>query len=247
LLSFDHGARKWFWDLNRIQAKGFTDNVADLMVGKLNRLAIKTQQALQEFACFGNSAAISTLSIVHGTSEERLASDLWEAERLEFIVRSEGIYQFAHDRVQEAAYSLIPARSRAEAHLRIGRLLTAHTLPHKREEAVFEIVSQLNRGAALITSRTERDEVAQLNLLAGKRAKTCTAYTSALKYLISGAALLGDNAWEHNHELAFALELNRAECEFLASMRTRPCSSPRRLLRPLVRTDAADMLKRRLK
>ena len=133
MLSFDHGARRWSWDLNRIQAKGYTDNVADLMVGKLNRLAIETQKALQEFACLGNSAAISTLSIVHGrvfdsqdgdgeTSEEALASDLWEAERLELIVRSEGFYRFAHDRVQEAAYSLIPEASRAKAHLRIGRL-----------------------------------------------------------------------------------------------------------------------------
>jgi PAS domain S-box-containing protein len=226
LLNFDHGAGKWSWDLNRIQAKGYTDNVADLMVAKINRLADKTQKALQEFACLGNSALISTLSIVHGrvihsqdgkgeTSEEVLVSDLWEAERLELIVRSEGFYRFTHDRVEEAAYSLIPKASRAKAHLRLGRLLTAHIPPQKREEAVFEIVSQFNRGAALITSRKEREKVAELNLLAGKRAKTATAYASALNYLISGAALLVDDGWEQNHRLAFALELNRAECEFL--------------------------------
>ncbi len=226
LLSFDHGVGRWSWDLDRIQAKGYTDNVADLMVGKLNRLAIATQRALQELACFGNNAPIPTLSVVHGrflnspngegeTSEEALASDLWEAERLELIVRSEGFYRFAHDRVQEAAYSLIPEASRAKVHLRLGRLLNAHTLPHKREEAVFEIVSQLNRGAALITSPKECEVAAELNLLAGKRAKTATAYASALSYLISGATLLANNGWEHNHRLAFALELNRAECEFL--------------------------------
>jgi PAS domain S-box-containing protein len=214
-LSFDHSAGRWSWDLSRIQAKGYTDNVAELMVGKLNRLAIETQKALQEFACLGNSTTISTLSIIHGTSEERLASDLWQAERLEFIIQSEGGYKFAHDRVQEAAYSLIPTASRPEEHLRLGRLLKAHTLPQEREKAVFEIVSQLNRGADLITSREERDELARLNLLAGKRAKTSTAYASALKYLISGAALLADDAWERDHELVFALELNRAECEFL--------------------------------
>jgi PAS domain S-box-containing protein len=215
LLSFDHRTGGWSWDLKRIQDVGYTDNVADLMVGKLNRLAAETQRALQEFACLGNSTAISTLSIVHGTSEEKLVSDLWQAERLEFIVRSEGFYKFAHDRVQEAAYSLIPASSRPEVHLRIGRLLKAHTPPHKREEAVFEIVSQLNRGAELIASCEEREELAELNLLAGKRAKSSTAYISALKYLISGAGLLADDVWERNHELALALELNRAECEFL--------------------------------
>ena len=123
LLTFDHGAGRWSWDLSRIHAKGYTDNVVDLMVGKLNRLPVETQKALQEFACLGNSAEIATLSIVHGTSEEEVHSDLWEALRLEFIVRLEGSYKFVHDRIQEAAYSLIPEELRAEAHLRIGRLL----------------------------------------------------------------------------------------------------------------------------
>ena len=160
-------------------------------------------------------AEITTLSIVLGTSEEEVHSDLWEAVRLEFIVRLESSYKFAHDRVQEAAYSLIPEESRAEAHLRIGRLLAAHTPPEKREESIFEIVNQFNRGAALITSRDEREQLAELNLIAGKRAKASTAYASALKYLIAGAALLADDCWERQHELAFALELHRAECEFL--------------------------------
>ena len=215
LVTFDHSDGRWFWDLSRIQAKGYTDNVVDLMVGKLNRLPIETQKALQEFACLGNSAEIATLCIVHGTSEEEVHSDLWEALRQEFIVRLEGSYKFVHDRVQEAAYSLIPEQVRAEAHLRIGRLLIARTPPERREEAVFEIVNQINRGAALITSQAERDQIAELNLIAGKRAKASTAYASALKYFIAGGALLGDDSWERRHELAFALELNRAECEFL--------------------------------
>jgi len=209
------GQGRWSWDLSRIQAKGYTDNVVDLMIGKLNRLPIETQKALKEFACLGNSAEITTLSIVHGSSEEELHSDLWEALRLEFIARLEGSYQFVHDRVQEAAYSLIPEKLRAAAHLRIGRLLMARTSLERREEAIFEIVNQLNRGAALITSQEERDQVAELNLIAGKRAKASTAYASALKYLAGGAALLSGDSWERRHELTFALELHRAECEFL--------------------------------
>ena len=215
LLTFDHGSGRWSWDLTRIHAKGYTDNVVDLMVGKLNRLPVGTQQTLKEFACLGNSAEITTLSIVHGTSEEEVQSDLWEALRLEFVVRLDGSYKFVHDRIQEAAYSLIPQELRAEAHLRTGRLLTARTPPERLEEAVFEIVNQLNRGALLISSRDEREQLAELNLTAGKRAKASTAYTSALKYLIVGTALLASDSWTRRHELTFALELYRAECEFL--------------------------------
>src|SRR6202043_1377832 len=112
---------------------------------------------------------------------------------------------------QEAAYSLIPEGLRAEAHLRVGRLLAAHTPP----EAIFEIVNQLNRGAALITSRDEREQLAAFNLLAGQRAKATTAYASALTYLSAGAALLPEDSWERRHGLTFALELHRGECEFL--------------------------------
>ncbi len=215
LLTFDHDAARWSWDLNRIHAKGYTDNVVDLMVGKLARLPVKTRAALQQLACLGNIAQITILSIVHGTSEEELHSDLWEAVRLDLIIRLEGVYRFVHDRVQEAAYSLIPADLRPEAHLRIGRLLATHTPPEKREEAIFEIVNQLNRGATLITEQGEREQLADLNLIAGQRAKASTAYASALTYLTAAAALLADDAWERQRELAFALELNRGECEFL--------------------------------
>jgi serine/threonine protein kinase len=215
LLRFDHDAARWRWKLDRLHAKGYTDNVADLMVGKLTRLPVGTQAALQQLACLGNVAEIRLLSIVLGKSDDDVRSDLWDAVRLELVERLEGSYKFIHDRVQEAAYSLIPERLRAEAHLRIGRLLVAHIPAERREEAIFEIVNQLNRGAPLITSRDERERLAELNLLAGQRAKASAAYASALTYLAAGAALLPEDAWERRHELSFALELQRAECEFL--------------------------------
>jgi hypothetical protein len=215
LLRFDHDATRWCWELDRLHAKGYTDNVVDLMVEKLTRLPLETQAALQQLACLGNVAEITMLSIVLGKSNEEVRSDLWDAVRLELVEHLEGSYKFIHDRVQEAAYSLIPERSRAEAHLRIGRLLAAHTPEEKREEAIFEIVNQFNRGAALITLRDEREQLAEFNLLAGRRAKATTAYASALTYLAAGAALLPNDSWERRQELSFALELHRAECEFL--------------------------------
>jgi PAS domain S-box-containing protein len=214
LLAFDHGDAQWSWDLNRIHAKGYTDNVVDLMVGKLTRLPVETQSALQHLACMGGSAEFVLLTMVYEDSNRDLHGDLWEAVRTGLVFRSERAYKFLHDRVQESAYSLIPADLRAAAHLRIGRLLVAQTPLDKREEAIFEIVNQLNRGAALITARDEREQLAELNLIAGKRAKASTAYASALAYLVAGAALLTEDP-ERRHELTFALELNRAECEFL--------------------------------
>jgi PAS domain S-box-containing protein len=215
LLTFDHSHGRWSWDLNRIQAKGYTDNVVELMVGKLNRLPARTQKTLKEFACLGNIAQTTMLSIVHGTSEEEVHSDLWEALRLEFIVRLDDSYKFVHDRIQEAAYSLIPEAVRAEAHLRVGRLLTACTTPERHEETIFEVVNQLNQGAVLMTARDEREQLAEFNLIAGKRAKASAAYVSAFKYLTAGAELLTDDCWERRYQLSFALELHRAECEFL--------------------------------
>ena len=217
LLKFDNGEARWSWDLNRIYAKGYTDNVADLMVGKLNRLPIETQNALQQLACLGNSAEFSTIQMVYQESSEGMHSQLWEAVKVGLIFRSEDSYKFLHDRVQEAAYSLIPQELRAEAHLRIGRLLTANTLPEKLEERIFEIVNQLNCGSQLITSAAERVRVAELNFIAGRRAKISTAYVSALKYFAAGRALLTQESWEHNYELIFCIECAMAECELLTA------------------------------
>jgi len=215
LLAFDHGTARWAWDVERIHAKGYTDNVVDLMVHKLGRLPAETQMALRKLACLGNVASTAMLSLVQGTSEEQVHQGLWEAVRQELIERLDGSYKFLHDRIHEAAYSLIPEEARPEEHLRIGRLLLLHTPEEKRDETIFEIVNQLNRGAALIASREEREQLAGLDLIAGKRAKASTAYAAALSYLAAGGELLADDRWQKCHELTFALELNRAECEFL--------------------------------
>jgi PAS domain S-box-containing protein len=215
MLTFDHGAARWSWDLGRIQAKGYTDNLADLMVGKLTRLTAETQKAVQQLACVGNAAAVATLSLLYGTTESEIHSLLVEAVRSDLLERRKESYHFIHDRVQEAAYLLVPESVRPEAHLRIGRLLAANTPPEQQEEAIYEIVNQLNRGAPLMTSAQEREQLAELNLIAGKRAKASTAYDSALNYLVVGAALLPENCWERRYALVFATEVARAECEFL--------------------------------
>ena len=217
LLAFDANAAAWISNLARIRAKRYTDNVVEFMVAKLKRLPDTTQQALQQLACLGNVAEIATLTLVRGVSEDGLHIALWEAARTGLILRLDSSYAFLHDRVQEAAYALIPENERAEAHLRIGRVLASRAPSEELEEKIFEIVNQLDRGAALIHSREERDRVAELNLIAGKRAKTSTAYASALNYLAAGRALLTEDSWQRQYELIFSIEYHWAECELLTA------------------------------
>jgi PAS domain S-box-containing protein len=253
LITFDYGEGRWFWDLNSIRAKGYTDNVADLLVRKLNRLPAETQEALQLLACLGSSAEPARLEMVSRQSKEQIRGQLWDAVRAGLIFRTEESYRFLHDRVQEAAYSLIPEEARAAAHLRIGRLLATHIAPEEREEAIFEIVNQLNRGVLLIKSQKERKKLAEFNLIAGQRAKASSAYASALTYLTAGAALLRENAWERRQDLAFALELHRADCELwtgalptadgrLGALAARACDTVQRAAIASRRVDLYTML-----
>ena len=133
-------------------------------------------------------------------------------------------YAFLHDRVQEAAYALIPEGERPAIHLRIGRLLADQTPSNKLKDSIFEVVSQFNRGAALIASGEERERVAELNLIAGERAKTSTAYASALSYVflppVERAADRMEGPGSTRYPPMFALEFHRAECEFLSSQLT---------------------------
>jgi predicted ATPase len=123
LLEFDAGKGTWRWNLDRIRAKGFTENVLELMVAKLQRLPLATQEELKRLACLGSSARTEILTMVHKGSEEEIPANLWEAAQAEFVFRLDSSYKFSHDRIREAAYALISEESRAEIHLRIGRRL----------------------------------------------------------------------------------------------------------------------------
>ncbi len=217
LLRFEPSAATWRWDIDRIHAKGYTANVVDLMVGKLNRFSEATQESLKHLACLGNSAEFELLGTVYEDSKDEMHDQLWEAVRAGLVFRSENSYRFLHDRVQEAAYLLIPEQQRAQTHLRIGRILTQSTPQERLEEAIFDIVNQLNRGLRLITDVGERERAADLNLIAGKRAKASTAYASALKYLHAGRSLLSEEAWGHHYDLIFSIESLIAECELLTA------------------------------
>jgi PAS domain S-box-containing protein len=215
LIAFDPIAPAWQWDIDHIRAKSYTDNVVDLMVGKLNRLPDETREALKQLACLGNAAEIATLTMVHGEPGQSIDGALWEAVRAGYIIRLESAYKFQHDRIQQAAYSLIPDEQRAEVHLRIGRALLANMTANDLAECLFDVANQFHRGAELLVDRDEKAQVAALQLRAGRKAQASCAFASASVYLAAGMALLDEAEWDGRYDLMFRLRLERAECEFL--------------------------------
>ncbi|PSB40108.1 serine/threonine protein kinase [filamentous cyanobacterium Phorm 46] len=235
----------WQCDIAKLRALSWTDDVVEFMAIQLQKLPVNTQQALKLAACVGNEFDLATLAIVSKKSESEIAADLWPAlqeglvipisEVYKFFQDSESVelaqvsdlsvpYKFFHDRVQQAAYLLIPESQKQSTHLEIGRLLlrkgghggTAPTEAEK-EENIFDIVNQLNIGMELIAHQTERDELAQLNLIAGNKAKTSTAYEASLKYLNLGRKLLAKNSWQTSYELTLVLYVEATESAYLST------------------------------
>ncbi|OKO76033.1 ATP-binding sensor histidine kinase [Bradyrhizobium sp. AS23.2] len=217
LIEFDQRSRSWTWDLDAIVVKRLSDNPVDLMIGRLRRLAPDAQDALKLLACLGNHADFATLAKLRGESEQAIHASFSDAVRAGTAVPREGSYRFFHDRVQEAAYALIPPEGRAELHLRIARLLVAETAQERIIEKIYDLVNQLNLGSALISDWPEKQRAAELNFVAARKAKASTAYAAASNYLAAGIAVLSDEGWHTSYDLTFGLFLERAECEILNS------------------------------
>lgn len=215
LVSFDVDNSSWEWNTAEIEAKEFTDDVVELMAGKLRRLPGETQAALQLAACIGSEFDVEMLQLTHDKTPEETYQDLDEAVRSEFMLRKGNIYKFMHDRVHQAAYSLIPEEQVNWVHLRIGRLLLERTPAPELDDRVFDIVNQFNIGKSYITEDDEKLRIAKLNLDAGLKAKASVAYQSAVTYLTAGISLLPEDAWAASYELAWELHKSLAECEFL--------------------------------
>src|SRR5712664_1796727 len=216
LLAFDPVTRAWQWNMDRIRARSYTDNVVDLMAGKLKRFSSTTQEALKQLACLGNVAPTANLALVHGTTEEAMHTALWEAVHAGLVLREDSAYKFLHDRIQQAAYSLIPDEQRADVHLRIGRALLASMTANELAEHLFDVANQFNRGATRLIHRDEKMLLAAIDLRAGRKAKASAAYASACAYFSAGMTLLDERDWGSQYELTFSLWLERAECEFLS-------------------------------
>jgi len=215
LFAFDGVGREWRWDLDRVRAKKMTDNVADLMIEKLRRLPQETLRALKYCACLGNTAQLAWITKVLELSPDECHRALWDAVIAGLVLRSNETYTFLHDRVQEAAYALIPVEDRAAVHMQIGRRLADSLGKAQMDDHIFDLVNQFNRGKSIESERAERTFVARLNLHAAQRAKNSGAYGAACVFLREADSRLFPDRWETSYELAFAIALEYAESSFL--------------------------------
>ncbi len=231
LLTFNWERRCWQWDIAQIEGLDITDNVVELMIGKLKKLPETTQQVLRLAACVGDRFDLNTLALIYEKSDSETFSDLMSAIQSGLVLPTSEFkkldaevidspliianYKFLHDRVQQASYSLISDEQKQEVHLKVGRRLLANSREFELEEKIFELVNQLNLGRELITLQSERERLAELNLMSGKKAKAATAYEPAIRYLRVGIELLGTDSWTLNYELTFSLYLATLEAEYL--------------------------------
>ena len=231
LISFDRQSHSWQCDITQVRALTLSDDVVELIALQLQKLPQATQNVLKLAACIGNQFDLATLAVVSEQSQAQTANELWNALQAGLILPTSEIYKFfqpasmaiaqadrsvpykfLHDRVQQAAYSLIPEPQKPAVHRRIGqRLLNTGDV----EENVFEIVNQLNMGVELIDTPDEQEQLARFNLMAGRKALAATAHAAALNYLSVGRSLLAENCWASQYEMTLALYETLAEAASL--------------------------------
>lgn len=205
----------WIWDMDKIQQMQFTDNVVEFMAEKISSLPVNTREILKVCACIGNRFDLETLSIVMEKTIEEVLDDITAAIQEDLVSLYGNLYKFHHDRIQEAAYSLIPDNEKARFHYLIGKNMIENTPEQSLPDKIFYIVDQMNRGIDLVTKADERLRLAQINLKAAQKAKNSTAYTSALSYARMGIGLLPDSAWDEHYDIAYALHNEMLDCEYL--------------------------------
>ncbi|MFZ2629998.1 MAG: AAA family ATPase [Desulfosalsimonadaceae bacterium] len=243
-LSYDYENGRWQWDIQQITAERITDNVVDFMAAKVLKLTDNSQHILRLASCIGNTFSLPLLSLLAAKPASDILTDLREAVALGLVsATGDGtasrdgshatgiadalterrllpaddlVFEFLHDKVRQAVYSLVPDPLKHSLHLQIGKLILQNTDPADLYSRIFAIVHHFNQGKDQLASAEDRKQSARLNLIAGKRAKDAAAYEQALTYLKTGEDFLDDAAWQEDHGLIFDIKKQRMECEYLS-------------------------------
>lgn len=206
---------KWQWDEKAIRNLQITDNVVDLMVQKINDISPDAREVLRVASCIGNRFELETMCIVTGRTPDLILTEMKDALETGLVYFDQTMCHFLHDRIQEAAYSLIADEEKEVLHYVIGRYIYRNTPDRLLMDKIFYIVNHLNTGRSQITSSDEQIDIVRLNLLAGKKAKASAAYDSALAYFSAGIDLLHEPDWKTHYEILYDIHLLAAEAAYL--------------------------------
>ena len=228
---FDWGENYWQCDLSQIKQLALTDDVVEYMVGRLQKLPQPTQDVLKLAACIGNRFNLKTLAIICQRSQLEVTQDLWFALQAGAIVPESEVYRlfdgqaaadksanmaveyrFLHDRVQQAAYSLIAEDRRQGIHLKMGRLLLNSS---SKTNNLFETLGHFTISSSLICDPVEKKALIYLYLEGCQQAKHSTAYDAAISYINMGLNLLPNNSWQLDYQLTLKLYELAAEVNYL--------------------------------
>ena len=242
LLTFSFTEVRWQWvDTQRIRNNtNIADNVVDLIADKIKRLSPAVQDCLRVASFVSSTVSVSVLRwIMEGLNMEGgsirydVEAKLEEAKQEGFMLRlsrktMDAQYKFAHDRIQQAAYSLVPeGPQRERLHYDIGcqLLKLLDTLDDKRQKEWISFLAphQLQRGRSCIRDDVELVNLAALNLESGKKAMSLAAFIPASQFLSNGIAIMDDvtDSWDLHHDLQLALHQNLAAVAWSTGSPTR--------------------------
>ena len=220
-------------------------NIVELIARNIQKLPEATQKALKLAACIGNTFNLDILAIVNESSELVTGAQLWPALQAGLILplseaykiplvfvesESESVqlqdvkvdYKFLHDRVQQSAYSLIPENDKKLTHFQIGQLLLQNTTAEERKNNIFSLVNQLNFGIEttteelpLLATQSDKNLLAELNLIAGQKAKASAAFEAAANYFNLSLRLLAADSWQTDYDLTLTIYVETVEAEYL--------------------------------
>mmetsp|Transcript_20089 Transcript_20089/g.36649 ORF Transcript_20089/g.36649 Transcript_20089/m.36649 type:complete len:994 (+) Transcript_20089:84-3065(+) len=216
LLQYSIPSRRWVWDEDLICAMDITGNVLYLLVSKMIGLSENVQLALKTAACFGikmQESVIQYLSTIPEYSSIQSGMECVIAEG--FMVKvGTTEFKFVHDKVREAAYSLIPDSEKNQYHCSLGAKIYSISKGCNVDDIIFSIADQVNHGTA--QSPELRLDFAELNEMAGVKAVGCLDCVAAHSYLNNALTFLPSDHWKSHYEqsrrLCFLLAKSAYSC-----------------------------------
>ena len=234
LISYDTKSNRWTWSIQQVQQAQMTDNVVEMMSRRIQKINHESQQLLKIASCLGSSFDLKSLAIITHKTQQQTAKVLWQsltsgflfpldsnyktAETMDEVIDTHRVkYRFAHDRVQQAAYSLLSEDERLQTHLQIARTQVQVLSAIEMDELVYDVANHYNQALPIITDKAELQKVKEINLRGAKKACEAVAYPVALQLLKYAVHLFDLDCWQQHYAETADAYLALSECYYMTA------------------------------